>query len=65
MTTTELIELLQKYEKGATGRSREIRIYTKDMNNDLTSVVNESDSIDFLSSGDGCAGAELSLIIKQ
>jgi hypothetical protein len=65
MTTTELIELLQKTEKGASGRSREIRIYTEDENGDLISLMQESDSIDILSTGDGCAGAEISLIIKQ
>lgn len=64
MTTTELINLLQNSEKGASNRSREIRIYTKGENGELIPVMNESDSIEVLSTGDGCAGAEISLIIK-
>lgn len=65
MNTTELIKLLQKLEKGASGRSRKISIYKKDETGELVSLMKESDTIEFLSSGDGCAGAELSLIIKQ
>lgn len=60
MTTTELIEILQAVEKGASGRPREIRIYNSD--NEL--VLSEEQMLKFLSSGDGCAGAELSLQIK-
>ena len=65
MTTTELIKLLQKLEKGGSGESREITIYKEDEAGELVSLMKETDTIEFLSSGDGCAGAELSLIIKQ
>lgn len=65
MTTTDLIKLLQKLEKGASGASREITIYKEDETGELVSLMKESDTIEFLSSGDGCAGAELSLIIKE
>ncbi len=65
MTTTELIKLLQKLEKAASGASREITIYKEDETGELVSLMKESDTIEFLSSGDGCAGAELSLFIKE
>ncbi len=65
MTTTELINLLQKVEKGASGRSREIRIYTKDKKGALKKVViKETDKLEIVSTGDGIAGAELSLVIN-
>jgi len=59
MNTTELIELLQKVEKGVSGRSREISI----------SICREGKDPDFISdpeikiisTGDGVAGAELNL----
>lgn len=59
MTTTELIALLQKYEKGTSGRSREISFNIK---NTRKSYIYEP-NIEFGSSGDGICGAELSLII--
>lgn len=65
MTTTELINLLQKVEKGVSDRSREITIYKEDETGELTSLMKEKDLIEILSTGDGCAGAEISLIIKQ
>lgn len=64
MTTTELIKLLQNVEKGASGRSREISIYTENINGEEICIMKESDTIEINSTGDGCAGAELSLIIK-
>lgn len=65
MTTTELINLLQKVEKGSSGRSREIRIYTKDKKGALKKVViKETDKLEIVSTGDGIAGAELSLVIN-
>ncbi len=64
MTTTELIELLQKLEKGASGESREITIYKEVEAGELVNLMKESDTIEFLSSGDGCSGAELSLLIN-
>ncbi|MBD8348594.1 hypothetical protein [Dysgonomonas sp. HGC4] len=64
MTTTELIKLLQKLEKGASGRSREISIYTKDESGEEVCIMRESHTLVFGSSGDGCAGAELQLIIE-
>ena len=65
MTTTELIKLLQQVEKGASGRSREIRIYTKDKKGVLKkAVIKEVDNLEIVSTGDGVAGAELSLVIN-
>ena len=65
MTSTELIELLQKLEKGASGESCETTIYKEDGAGELVCLMKESDAIKFLSSGDGCAGSELSLVIKE
>ena len=65
MTTTDLIDLLQKSETGTSGRSREVRIYKRDENGELVNVLKESDIIEILSLGDGCAGAELSLVISK
>lgn len=63
MTTTELIEILKTVEKGASGRSREITIYKRDKKGRLKRILSENEKIEILSTGDGCAGAELSLII--
>jgi hypothetical protein len=60
MTTTELIELLTNLEHGASGRAREISL-----------VIKIGENSHFLSepqiivdgSGDGVAGAELSLLV--
>ena len=65
MTTTELIKLLQNVEKGGSGRSREIRIYTQTKRGLLKKAIfTESDKLEIASTGDGVAGAELSLVIK-
>jgi hypothetical protein len=67
MTTTELIELLKLHEKGASGRSREISIWTtsKKKGNLQKAVLKESDSLILRGTGDGCAGAELILTISH
>lgn len=64
MTTTELIKLLQKAEKGASGRSRNISISRIDDNGELVDVVKKSDILSIASTGDGCAGSELNLVIN-
>ena len=65
MTTTELIELLQKVEKGASGRSRNITIYTKNKKGVLKkAVLKEDDILKIVSTGDGAAGAQLALVIN-
>jgi hypothetical protein len=64
MTTTELIELLQKYEFGASGRSREIKIY-KRKNKNIIKVLLEKDKLELYSTGDGVCGSEISLIINN
>lgn len=65
MTTTELIKLLQQVEKGASGRSREIRIYTQTKKGSLNkAIMSEKDCLEVLSTGDGVAGSELSLVIN-
>ena len=63
MTTTELIELLKNVEKGASGRSREISFYCRDKYGETIFI--STPQISFSSSGDGVAGAELSLLIEQ
>lgn len=64
MTTTELIQLLQKVEKGASGRSREITIYTQTKKGALKkAVLREVDKLEIVGTGDGVAGAEISLAI--
>ncbi|MCP4665158.1 MAG: hypothetical protein GY849_02235 [Deltaproteobacteria bacterium] len=63
MTTTELITLLKKGEFGASGRPREITISKVWQNGIRKSIIKEDDELIFDSSGDGCAGAELGLII--
>jgi hypothetical protein len=65
MTTTDLIKLLQSVEKGASGRSREIRISTQNKNGAIkNTVLKETDTLEIVSTGDGIAGAELSLVIN-
>lgn len=61
MTTTDLITILKHVEKGASGRSREISIYNKKGKR----ILSDKQMLDILSCGDGCAGAELSLVIKS
>lgn len=67
MTTTELIELLKQYEKGASGRSREITIYSPSIGNEDVDyrILKENDRLIFNGSGDGIAGAELTLMIVK
>ena len=62
MTTTELIEILQKVEKGASGRSREISLYIED-ENEVDFIP--SPDIKLNSTGDGCLGAELTLMVTK
>lgn len=65
MTTTELIKLLQQVEKGASGRSREISIYTQNKKGVLKkAILKETDRLEIISTGDGWLGAELSFVIK-
>jgi hypothetical protein len=66
MNTTQLIKLLQSVEKGASGRSREISIYSQNKKKHLKKLVlSESDHIEIHSTGDGCSGAEVSLCIVK
>lgn len=58
MTTTDLIKLLQKLEYGASGRPREISLIFRDK-------YISSPDIKLYSSGGGCAGAELTLLIES
>jgi len=60
MTTTELIELLKKDEKGgATGKSREISLIIPT----IGLLVDPNIEVD--STGDGIAGAEICLLINR
>ncbi len=61
MTTTELIKMLQSIEKGASGRSREISIYYTDINGCMKFKADPT--FEITSTGDGCAGAEVTLLI--
>lgn len=61
MTTTELIDLLQKIEKGASGRSREISVSVKKENGEVKFIG--SPIITLVSTGDGVAGAQVHLMI--
>lgn len=58
MTTTELIKLLKSIEKGSSGRSREISFKYK------RTLISEPDII-INSTGDGCAGAEVTLLLEE
>ena len=60
MTTTELIKVLTDLEKGASGRSREISLYVYTSENE---IFIPSSEIRVVSTGDGCAGAEICLEI--
>jgi hypothetical protein len=57
MTTTEVIKLLQSVEFGASKRPREISLTI-----DGKFIASPNIKID--GTGDGCAGAELSLLIE-
>ncbi len=59
MTTTDLIKLLMTFEFGASGRSREISIY---MEGEM--IMSEEGTLVLSSTGDGCAGAEMTLEIN-
>lgn len=65
MTTTELIKLLERMEKGVSGRSREIRIYKRNKRGKFFILMDESEYIEVASTGEGCAGAEISLFITK
>ena len=65
MTTTELIDLLKKYEFGASERPREITISKKDNEGKLIPFFTETEKLIFNSSGDGVAGAELGIVIQN
>lgn len=58
MTTTELIELLKQYEKGASGRSREISFKVG-----RKFIFEPNITVD--STGDGICGAEITLKLKE
>lgn len=58
MTTTDMIKLLQSIEKGASGRSREISFY-------IGELFIASPDIKIKGTGDGIAGAELTLNIES
>lgn len=60
MKTTELIEILKRIEKGASGRSREISFSIQNKNG--TRYIYEPE-IRLESTGDGIAGAEVSFLI--
>ena len=60
MTTTELIELLQKIEKGASGRSREISLYIGD---GCEAEYISNPKIVLSGTGEGVCGAEVVLRI--
>ena len=62
MTTTELIDLLQKVEKGASGRSREISLSVKKKNGEVKFIGEPI--ITLVSTGDGVAGAQIHLMIE-
>jgi len=59
MNTTELIKLLKSVEKGASGRSREVSFDVMGY-----SFMPEP-TIKISSTGDGCAGAQLCLDLKE
>lgn len=63
MNTTQLIELLQRLEHGASGRPREISLMIKYKNGKRKFLY--TPSIKFDSSGDGTLGAELGLLIED
>lgn len=58
MTTTELIEILKSVEFGASGRPREISFY-------IGKKFISSPSVLIEGTGDGIAGAELCLRLKE
>jgi hypothetical protein len=64
MTTTELIKILQRVERGASGRSRVISlsIYKDRESEDSDMYLPEPEFI-INSTGDGVCGAELDLVI--
>lgn len=63
MTTTELIELIQRVEFGASNRPREIHWSVYDVNGNIKDIAYNVD-IKVIGSGDGVAGADLELLIE-
>ena len=63
MTTTELIMLLKLVEKGASGRSREISFVIERDGEENISIFEPE--IKLNGTGDGVAGAQLELLIKD
>lgn len=63
MTTTDLIDVLKRLEKGACGRSREISISVKSKDGRTRFIG--SPEITVSSTGTGVAGAEITLEIKH
>ena len=61
MTTTQLIALLTRLEHGASGRSREVSLSLRYKNGSTRFIPDPE--IMFHSSGDGVAGAELTLLV--
>jgi len=62
MTTTELIEVLQRLEKGSSGRSREISF---SVGKDIKAKFIPSPNIKVDSTGDGIAGAQITLLLTN
>ena len=62
MTTTEMISILQKLERGACGRSREISISVKSKNGRSRFIGDPEISV--IGTGTGVAGAQITLEIK-
>jgi hypothetical protein len=58
MNTTELIKMLQKVEHGVSGRARTV-------NFEVNGKFISEPEIKIAGTGDGCAGAELMLSIKD
>jgi len=61
MNTTELIEILKRLEKGASGRSREISFSIK---GEYEHFMGDP-IIEVSSTGDGCAGAEICFLVTD
>ena len=62
MTTTELIAMLRQFERGASGRARCISMYVE---TNGESVYISDPSIKLIGTGDGCAGAEITLEVSS
>lgn len=62
MTTTDLIELLQRMEKGASNRSREISLILRNTKTEEELFVSSPD-IEISSAGDGTTAVGLTLLV--